>query len=70
MPMPYFEEHVPHDVQKKAYENLAYELLDNYLFQATEEEGEEALMKTLQNETQPYLSKWYTNYTESKEITK
>lgn len=66
----YFEEHVPHDVQKKAYDNLAYELLDSYLSQVSEEEGEQRLMETLQNEIQPYLSQWYTNYKESKEITK
>jgi hypothetical protein len=68
--MPFFEEHVPIQVQKKAYENLAYELLDNYLAVAEEDEAEERLMETLKNEIQPHYSKWYAKYTESEEITK
>jgi Fe-S cluster biosynthesis and repair protein YggX len=64
--MEYFNT-LPEEVQKKAYENLAYELLDSYLKQHDPVVSEERLMQCLENETQPYLNKWYSQY---KEITK
>ena len=45
---------MPEEAQKKAYENLAYELLDTYLETMAragdEEDAEERLMKSLKDE--------------------
>lgn len=64
--MKYFDE-LPTQVQEKACENLAYELLDSYIEQHEAEETQERLMSCLANEIQPHYSEWYAKY---KEITK
>ena len=40
---------MPEEAQKKAYENLAYQLLDSYLYEYGED-AEERLMKSLKDE--------------------
>ena len=44
-----FFESLDAQAQKKAYENLAYQLLDDYLYNY-EEDAEERLMKSLKDE--------------------
>ena len=64
--MEYFNT-LPDDVQRKAFDNLAYELLDSYLEQHELADSEQRLMECLENEIQQHFNQWYTKY---KEITK
>jgi hypothetical protein len=60
----YFET-LPEDVKKKAFENLAYELLDSYLDNHREDEDiEERLMETLESEK--FYYKYWAEYNDLK----
>lgn len=61
----YFET-MPETVKEKAYEILAYELLDSYLEHHREDEDvEERLMEGLANE-KSWLSKYWAEYNDLK----